>query len=269
MKIFVCIKQVPDTTEIKFDPKTGTMMREGVPAIMNPDDKCAIEYALELKDADSSTEVIALTMGPLQAEEALREALAMGCDAAYHICDRRFGGSDTWSTSNVLAAAIKHIGGYDLILCGRQAIDGDTAQTGPQLAEKLGLPQITYAAGIKIENGQATVKRLLEDGYMTLEASLPCVITVTHSLNAPRYMRPEGIFKAYGMEITKLTNDELMIPEELFGLQSSPTKVKRTFTPDAKAGGVMLEGSGRAAVADLVERLCAAHVIVRKERANG
>ena len=180
MKIVVCIKQVPDTVEVKIDPKTGTLIRDGVPSIINHDDKTGIEAALQLKEQLGGT-VTVVSMGPPQADVALREALAMGCDDAYLVSAREFGGSDTYATSGIIAAALKHIG-YDLIITGRQAIDGDTAQVGPQVAEKLGLTQITYAEEIlDIKDGRITVKRHIDGGVETVEGPLPIVITVNGS----------------------------------------------------------------------------------------
>ncbi len=165
MRIVVCVKQVPDTTEVKIDPKTGTLIREGVPSILNPDDANALEEALRIKDRDESVTVSVVSMGPPQAEVMLRECLAMGADEAYLVSDRAFAGSDTWATSKVIASAIRKIGNYDIIFAGRQAIDGDTAQVGPQISEKLGIPQVTYVQDFKIDGDKITVQRQLEDGY--------------------------------------------------------------------------------------------------------
>ena len=201
MKIVVCVKQVPDTTEIKINPETGTLIRDGVPSILNPDDANALEQALEIKDSQPDTEVVVVTMGPPQAKEMLRECLAMGADDAVLLSDRALGGSDTWATSNAVAAGVKKVGGYDLIFAGRQAIDGDTAQVGPQVAEKLGIPQVTYVKEFKLEEGHAIVKRALEDGYEELKVKLPCVLTCIKELNTPRYMSVPGILKAAQQEI--------------------------------------------------------------------
>ena len=230
MKIIVCIKQVPNTTEIKIDPVTNTLKRDGVPSIINPDDKAAVEAALQLKEQCGATVTI-LTMGPPQAEKALREALAMGADEAYLLTDRAFGGSDTLATSTIIAAAIQTLG-CDLVLCGRQAIDGDTAQVGPQIAEHLGIPQITYANGITYnpENGTLTVKRQFEDRYQTLEVSGLCLITVLSTMVKPRYMNVWDIVKQDEKEIGKITNEDLQLDKSLIGLTGSPTKVKASFT---------------------------------------
>ena len=177
MKIVVCIKQVPDTTEIRLDPVTGTLIRDGVPSIMNPDDKAGLEMALELKD-QYGAHVTVITMGPPQADDILREAFAMGADRAIHLSDRKFAGADTLATSNAIAGALRMLD-FDLVITGRQAIDGDTAQVGPQIAEHLGLPQVTYLEGIKYEGGnRLVVKKWTEEGYQLLEVETPCVVTV-------------------------------------------------------------------------------------------
>lgn len=198
MKIVVCMKQVPDTTEVRLDPKTNTLIREGVPSIINPDDKAGLEIALKLKD-ELDAEVTVLSMGPPQAESALREALAMGADEAVLLTDRAFGGADTWATSSTISAALKCLD-YDLIITGRQAIDGDTAQVGPQIAEHLGIPQITYAQEVKFENNKLSVKRQFEDRYHIIEVNMPCVITALSESTKPRYMTISGIFDAYQKE---------------------------------------------------------------------
>ena len=195
MKVVVCIKQVPDTNEVKLDPVTGTLIREGVPSIINPDDKAGLEAALRLKD-QYGAHVTVISMGPPQADLALREALAMGADEAILVTDRAFGGADTWATSSTIASAIENLE-YDLIITGRQAIDGDTAQVGPQIAEHLGLANISYAEDLKVEDGYVIVKRQYEDRYHILKAKMPCLITALSELNEPRYMTPGGIFDAY------------------------------------------------------------------------
>ena len=194
MKIIVCIKQVPDTNEVKLDPVTGTLIREGVPSIINPDDKAGLEAALALKD-QYGAHVTIVSMGPPQADLALREALAMGADEAILVTDRAFGGADTWATSSTIASAIENLE-YDLIITGRQAIDGDTAQVGPQIAEHLGLPNISYAEDLKIEGDSVVVKRQYEDRYHIIKCKMPCLITALSEMNQPRYMTPGGIFDA-------------------------------------------------------------------------
>ena len=230
MKIIVCIKQVPNTTEIKIDPVTNTLKRDGVPSIINPDDKAAIEAALQLKD-QYGTQVTVLSMGPAQAEKALREALAMGADEAFLITDRAFGGSDTLATSTIIAAAIKKLG-CDVVFCGRQAIDGDTAQVGPQIAEHLGIPQITYAAGLSYDEatGTLTVKRQFEDRYQTLKVSGMCLVTMLSTMVKPRYMNVWDIVDQDEKEVGRITNEDLLLEKTVCGLSGSPTKVKASFT---------------------------------------
>ncbi len=254
MNILVCIKQVPDTTEVKLDPKTGTLIREGVPSIINPDDKAALEAALRIKDQDGS-KVTVLTMGPLQADKALRETLAMGADRAILLSDRKFGGADTWATSLTISAAIKKIG-FDLIITGRQAIDGDTAQVGPQISEHLHIPNVSYAEDIKVEGDSIIVKRQYEDRYHIIKVKTPCLITALSELNQPRYMTPGGIFDAYrNREVEMMTFDDLSLKEEEIGLKGSPTQVKKSFTKSAKAAGTVVELDGKDAAQYIVEKL--------------
>ena len=230
MKIIVCIKQVPNTTEIKIDPITNTLKRDGVPSIINPDDKTAIEAALQLKEKCGAT-VTVITMGPMQAEKALREALAMGADEAFLLSDRAFAGSDTLATSTILAAAIKKLGA-DVVFCGRQAIDGDTAQVGPQISEHLDIPQITYAAAIdyNAERGALVVKRQFEDRYQTLEVKDQCLITILSTLDQPRYMNVWDIVDQDQKEIGIITFADIEVDPATIGLKGSPTKVKSTAT---------------------------------------
>lgn len=236
MNIVVCIKQVPDTTEVRIDPVTNTLIREGVPSIINPDDKAGLEAALRLKD-EYGAHVTVLTMGIPNAEIALKESLAMGADEAILITDRAFGGADTLATSTTIAAALKNLD-YDLIITGRQAIDGDTAQVGPQIAEHLDLVNISYAADIKLDGEYITVKRQYEDRYHTLKAKLPVLITALSELNEPRYMTPGGIFDAYREKKTKVWNlKDVDVDQECIGLKGSPTKVKKSFTKGAKSAG--------------------------------
>ena len=194
MNIVVCLKQVPDTNEVRIDPKTGTLIREGVPSIINPDDKNALEEALVLKE-QYNAKVTVLSMGPPQAEKALREALAMGADEAILLTDRAFAGADTLATSRALAATLKKIP-YDIVFAGRQAIDGDTAQVGPEIAEHLNLPQITYVEKVNVEGNELKVRRALEDGYEILRVKMPVLLTAIKELNQPRYMDVKYIFAA-------------------------------------------------------------------------
>ena len=266
MKIYVCVKQVPDTSGKVAVDENGILIRSSMPTITNPDDMNAMEAALQLKD-ETGCKVIAVTMGPAPAEGMLRELIAMGADEGILISAREFGGSDTLATSQIIAAAINHAGleDDDMIFCGRQAIDGDTAQVGPQIAEKLNLPQITYAAEIKKEGKDVTVKRMLEDGYMTIKMQTPCLVTCIKELNAPRYMSVPGIFECYNKPITVMDfealKDEPLIELDTIGLKGSPTNIFKSFTPPQKGVGVMLEGADKATAADLADRLLKKHVI--------
>lgn len=263
-KIIVCAKQVPDTNVIKINPKTGTLIREGVPSILNPDDANALEEALKIKDEHPDTHITVVTMGPPQASDLLFECIAMGADEGVLVSDRAVGGSDTWATSNVLDAAIKKIGDFDLVLAGRQAIDGDTAQVGPQIAEKLNLPQVTYVEEFHIDDDMKniTVKRQLEDGYEMIKLQTPCMLTAIKELNTPRYMTMKGIFMDKS-DITKTWNaKDIEVDLNTVGLEASPTNVFRSFTPAPKGKGIVLEGDTERDVADsLLVHLKAKHVI--------
>lgn len=257
MKIIVCIKQVPDTDQVKIDPVRGTLIREGVPSIINPDDKNALEEALRIKDKYKDVKVIAISMGPPQAEVALIEAVAMGADEAYLLTDKAFSGSDTYVTAKVLAAGIKYIGDYDLIFCGRQSLDGETAQVGPQLAERLGIPQITNVVDLKLDGRQVIAKRAVEDGYFTIKANMPVLITATRELNKPRYPSIKGIYEGYkGDRIHILSFENLNLNEDEVGLKASPTNVLKTFAPTVDGREVeFLEGSPREQATNLIVRL--------------
>ena len=259
MKIVVCIKQVPDTTEIKIDPVTNTLKRDGVPSIINPDDKAALEAALCLKDAYDA-EVTVLCMGPPQAKKALSEALAMGADRAILLTDRAFAGADTLATSRTLAAAIRKLE-YDLIIGGRQAIDGDTAQVGPQLAEHLALPQVTYAAAIDYDKKSNTFKvvRQLEDRRQTVEVEGPVLITVLSAMNKPRYMRVKRLVEL--TEPAVWTVADIDIPPEWLGLKGSPTKVWTTFTKEYNTQKEVLELPAAEAAKVIALKLKEKHLI--------
>ncbi|MGI6766220.1 MAG: electron transfer flavoprotein subunit beta [Lentihominibacter sp.] len=263
MKIVVCIKQVPDTNEVKLDPVTNTLIREGVPSIINHDDKSGIEAALVLKEKYGGT-VTVVCMGPPQADVALREALAMGCDDAILLSSREFGGSDTWATAKIVATALDEIG-YDLVITGRQAIDGDTAQVGPQIAETLGIPQVSYAEEIyEITDGKVVVKRQYEDRYHILEVKLPCLLTALAELAEPRYMHAGGIIDAYNKEIKVISYEDLKDKLDInkIGLKGSPTNVFKSFTKEAKgAGTILTDLSPDEAVAAIVEKLEEKHII--------
>lgn len=240
MNIIVCIKQVPDTTEIKLDPVTGTLIRDGVPSIMNPDDKGGLEMALELKDKYGA-HITVITMGPPQADDILREAFAMGADRAIHLSDRKFAGADTLATSNAIAGALRMLD-YDLIITGRQAIDGDTAQVGPQIAEHLDLPQVTYLEDLRYDGTKRfIVKKWTEEGYQMLEVEAPCVVTVLASANQPRYMSVRGIVGAYDKEVEVWNFGNISVEESKLGLNGSPTRVYKSFTKGAKSAGKVFE----------------------------
>ena len=263
MKIVVCIKQVPDTSEVKLDPKTNTLIRDGVPSIINPDDKSGIEAALRIKEQVGGT-VTVVCMGPPQADVAIREALAMGCDDGVLISGREFGGSDTLATSTIIAAGLKTLD-YDLIITGRQASDGDTAQVGPQIAEHLGLPQVSYAEDIQVESENSIiVKRQYEDRYQKVRIKTPCVITALTELADPRYMSVSGTVDAYAKEIKVLGFEELkdkLNPEHI-GLKGSPTNVVQSFTKQAKgAGTVLKDASADEAVKAIIAKLEEKYII--------
>lgn len=267
MKIIVCVKQVPDTSGKVAVREDGTMDRASMAAITNPDDMNAVEAALALKDITDGCKVVVVSMGPPPAAGMLRELLAMGADEAVLISAREFGGSDTFATSQIIAAAIRRIGleDSDIILCGRQAIDGDTAQVGPQIAEKLNLPQVSYAADIQKRGDTLRVKRMMEDGYMIIQVRTPCLLTCIRELNTPRYMTVRGILESdckplqiFGYDTLK---DDPLIDADTIGLKGSPTNVYKSFSPPAKGAGVMLDGAGRETVDRLFELLAQRHVI--------
>ncbi len=259
MNIVVCIKQVPDTTEIKLDPVTGTMIREGVPSIMNPDDKSGLEMALELKDKYEAN-VTVITMGLPQADAILREAMAMGADRAILLTDRKLAGADTLATSNALAGALRTLD-FDLLITGRQAIDGDTAQVGPQVAEHLGLPQVSYVENLEFDGAKFTLKKWLEDGYQIVEVESPCVITVLSSANEPRYMKVRGIMEAFKREVEVWGCDRIDVDESKLGLKGSPTRVFKSFTKGVKGSGELFEVSETEAVEIIVNKLKEKHII--------
>ncbi|MCI8661016.1 MAG: electron transfer flavoprotein subunit beta/FixA family protein [Lachnospiraceae bacterium] len=267
MNIIVCVKQVPDTTEIKIDPDTNTLIRSGVHSIVNPFDGYALEAAARIKDTHPDTKIVALSMGPGQAQTALKECLAIAADKAYLISDRAFGGSDTLATSYILSAGVKKLeeleGKFDMIFCGKQAIDGDTAQVGPELAEHLGLPQVTYALEAWLEEN--CLKVLKEDGdqKLLLQVCTPCLITFTKPAFDPRYPSIKRRLAANRVQIPVLGAAELPgIDLARAGLKGSPTKVKRTFCPERKKGGVIIrEESGLASAAKLFHMLEDARLI--------
>ena len=266
MKIFVTVKQVPDTSgKVAVNPD-GTLDRASMQTIINPDDLNAAEAALVLKD-QLGCKVIAVTMGPPPAEGMLRELMAMGVDEGVLVTAREFGGSDTYATSQILAAAIDTYGveADDIILAGRQAIDGDTAQVGPQIAEKLHLPQISYAGEITKDGNTLTVKRILEDGYMTVKVKTPCMITCIKELNDPRYMSVLGIEECFDKLLVTMTYETLkdhpLIDKTTIGLAGSPTNILTSFTPPQTGAGMLLEGAGKETTDKLAELLAAKHII--------
>ena len=266
MKILVTVKQVPDTSgKVAVNPD-GTLDRASMQTIINPDDLNAVEAALALKD-ELGCKVVAFTMGPPPAEGMLRELMAMGVDEGVLITAREFGGSDTYATSQIIAAGIDTYGveDDDIILAGRQAIDGDTAQVGPQIAEKLHLPQITYAADIQKDGKTVTVKRMLEDGYMTIKTQTPCLVTCIKELNEPRYMSVGGVFEAYSKPLAtynyETLKDHPLIDATTIGLKGSPTNIFKSFTPPQKGVGMMLEGDGKETCEKLAGILADKHII--------
>ena len=266
MKIIVCVKQVPDTSgKVAVNPD-GTLNRASMQTITNPDDMNAVEAALKLKDA-TGCKVIVITMGPAPAAGMLRELMAMGADEGVLVSAREFGGSDTYATSQILAAAISTIGveDDDIVMCGRQAIDGDTAQVGPQIAEKLHLPQVTYAADIQKDGNTITVKRMLEDGYMTIKVQTHCLITCIKELNEPRYMSIGGIYETYSKPLATYDYEKLkdhpLIDATTIGLKGSPTNIFKSFTPPQKGVGMMLEGAGKETCEKLAGILADKHII--------
>lgn len=262
--IVVCAKQVPDTNEIRINPETGTLIRDGVPSILNPDDANALEEALKIKDTDpENVKVTVVSMGPPQAQDLLFECIAMGADEGILVSDRAVGGSDTWATSNAITAAIKKVPNIDLVFAGRQAIDGDTAQVGPQIAEKLDLPQVTYVEQFELADDKKSVKvhRQLEDGYEVIEVALPCMLTAIKELNDPRYMNMKGIFSE-DKDIKVWNAAAIEVDLTTVGLKASPTNVFRSFTPAPKGKGVILEGDTEKDIAEkLLIGLKSKHVI--------
>ena len=260
MKIIVCIKQVPDTKGgVKFNPD-GTLDRGAMLAIMNPDDKAGVEAALRLKD-QYGAEVTVVTMGLPKAEEVLREAIAMGADKGILVTDRVLGGADTWATSTSLAGAIRNLE-YDLIITGRQAIDGDTAQVGPQISEHLGIPVISYAEELKIEGDSVIVHRQYEDRHHVVKAKMPCLITALAELNDPRYMTPGGIFDAYDAEIITYTREDLIdVDDADLGLKGSPTKIAKASDKVRKGSGETVNLDPEASVGYILEKMTEKHII--------
>jgi electron transfer flavoprotein beta subunit len=261
LQIIVTLKQVPDTHEVRIDPKTNSLIREGIPSIVNPEDKNAVEGALILREKHGGT-ITVLTMGPPQAEEALAEAIAMGADRGILLTDRAFAGADTLVTAFTLSRAIRRLDKFDLILCGRQAIDGDTAQVGPQLAGFLNLNQITYAQKITVKGEHLIVTRALEDCMELVRTKLPALVTVTSAMNKPRYPSLYRLQEACeGNLITTWNTKDLDVPQSRIGLNASPTWVKRIFTPERGKRGEVIPGSEKEMVKILIEKLKALNFI--------
>ncbi len=242
MNIIVCIKQVPETTEVRINPETNTLMREGVKAIINPFDMYAIEEAVRLKERFGG-KISVITMGPPQADSALREAISLGADEGYLVCDRAFAGSDTWATSYTLAGAIKKLGVFDLIICGKQASDGDTAQVGPGISTHLNIPQVTYVKKVEEATDKTMrLERMLEEGYEIIETPLPALLTVVKEINEPRIPSLKGLMRAKSAKIITFTQKELDLDPQQIGLCGSPTQVVKIFTPAPRVGGQILKG---------------------------
>ncbi len=259
MNIVVCLKQVPDTTAVKIDPKTGTLIRDGVPSIINPEDKHALEAALNIKDTVGG-KVTVISMGPLQAQGALRETLCMGADEAILITDRAFAGADTLATSKTLAGALRKLD-YDIVFAGRQAIDGDTAQVGPEIAEHLDIPQVTYVQDVKLEEDGLLINRALEDGYELIKVQTPVLLTAIKELNEPRYMNVKYIFEKAEKEVQLWTANDIDVDKEELGLKGSPTKVKKTMTKETKGAGEVINESPTEAVKYVLGKLKEKHYI--------
>ncbi len=251
MNIIVCIKQVPETTEVRINPETNTLIREGVKSIINPFDMYAIEEAVRLKEKFTG-KITVITMGPPQAESALREAISMGADEGILVCDRAFAGSDTWATSYTLAGAIKKIGAFDIIICGKQASDGDTAQVGPGISTHLDIPQVTYVKKIEeVKDKVMCVERMLEEGYEIIETPIPVLLTVVKEINEPRLPSLKGMMRAKSAKIITYTQKDLNLDPQQIGLCGSPTQVVKIFTPPHRTGGQMLKGE----VSEIVDQL--------------
>ena len=259
MNIVVCVKQVPDTTAVKIDPKTGTLIRDGVPAIINPEDKHALEAALQIKE-QTGAKVTVVSMGIPAAKAALREALCMGADEAILLTDRALGGADTLATSKALTGMIKKLD-YDIVFAGRQAIDGDTAQVGPEIAEHLNIPQVTYVQDVKVEGDTLIVNRALEDGHQVVEVKMPCLLTAIEELNEPRYMNVANIFSTSDDEIKVWSAADIDVAVEELGLKGSPTKVKKSMTKEVKGAGELVKEDAKTAATYVLGKLKEKHYI--------
>ena len=259
MNIVVCIKQVPDTTVVKIDPKTGTLIRDGVPSIINPEDKHALEGALQLREKVGG-KVTVISMGLPMAKAALREALCMGADEAILLTDRVLGGADTLATSKALAGVIKTLE-YDLVFAGSQAIDGDTAQVGPEIAEHLDIPQVTYVKGVEASGNTLKVERALEDGYQVVEVKTPCLLTAIEELNEARYMNVANIFATTDDQIKVMSAADIDVDPSELGLKGSPTKVKKSMTKEMKGAGEMIKFGPKESAVYVLGKLKEKHYI--------
>ena len=259
MNIVVCVKQVPDTTAVKIDPVKGTLIRDGVPSIMNPEDKHALEEALALKE-QLGGKVTVISMGLPMAKATLREALCMGADEAILLTDRVLGGADTLATSKAIAGVIAKLD-YDIVLAGRQAVDGDTAQVGPEIAEHLNIPQVTYVQEVKANGNTLTINRALEDGHQIVEVKTPCLLTAIEELNSPRYMSVGRIFETSDDEIKVWTADDIDVDKSELGLKGSPTKVKKSMTKEVKGAGELVEKPAKEAAEYVLGKLKEKHYI--------
>ena len=255
MNIIVCIKQVPNTTDVKIDPVTNTLIRDGVESVINPFDAYAIEEGVRLKERFGG-KVMVVTMGPPQAENALREAISLGCDEAILISDRKFAGSDTWATSYTLSSAIKKIGAFDIIICGKQASDGDTAQVGPGISTHLDIPQVTYVKKVEeVKEKSLRVERMMEEGYEVIETPMPALLTVVKEINEPRLPSLKGMMRAKAAKITLWGQKDLNLDPQSIGLSGSPTQVVKIFTPPQRSGGQIIKGETPEIASQLVDLL--------------
>jgi len=262
MNLVVLVKQVPETTDISIDRKTNTLIREGVSSIVNPFDMYAVEQALRIRDKYGG-KVTCISMGPPQAEAALRETLALGADEAVLLSDKAFAGADTFATSYTLARAILKLGEFDLVICGKQAIDGDTAQVGPAVAEHLDIPHVTYVSRVEeVSNRHINVRRMTEEGYDLISSSLPALITVVKEIGEPRMPSIKGTLRARKASIAIWTAKDIEADEGMLGLSGSPTQVVRIFSPEARPGGEIIEGDSAGEKArNLIARLKTSHVL--------
>lgn len=262
MHIVVCVKQVPDTTDVRIDPETNALIRDGVASILNPFDENAIETALQLREKHGG-KVSVLSMGPPQAVEVLRHALAMGADEAYLISDPALRGSDTLATSYTLAEAIRYLGDFDMVICGKQAIDGDTAQVGPGIAERLNIPQVTLAVGVEVDGRKVRVTRLLDVANEVVEVRMPVLITVVKQINEPRHPPMKGVLRAKKAQIPVLTAADLDLDPKQIGFAGSPTWVWKVFTPPRRQRGEMIEGDLQHKIDALVEKILSLGIVSR------